>query len=410
MTDAKNPRIRYSPDSAPPGADPTAFRANLAAAVGPLSYPNLPGGEPIDALDDYYEQILVVERYFFMAAEDFAYIMSVETKPDATPLEWAKVYDLLAGAHREKVYRDRRRRLREIREAEGFEAMLDAAVGEDSTQSGLTSLQRLQEYIPKPEDAVFLADIDRRVTQAEEIAPAEWGRVYRLVERTQRVILPEPVAHKEEWLNLYPAEDATTASVTPELEAVEGSPRWHTFGQAQASAPAGSPPPPSFGWAISSPLLALSQGRRTVSLTLGFRADEFRADLIRDLFPALSGPAAHQSGPFRLEISTEKGWIQPDTVTIALGDYRQLSGAAGDEAERLQALRFELTFAENVDPIAPPPADDLDLGRPWPVLRLMLRQIWQLDNTGVAGRFITHYQPFRELALLKTHLKVSVAG
>jgi len=48
---------------------------------------------------------------------------------------------------------------------------------------------------------------------------------------------------------------------------------------------------------------------------------------------------------------------------------------------------------------------------PWPILRLMLRQIWQpdIDQEGM-GRYITHYQPFKELVLLKTHIKVTVLG
>ena len=45
--------------------------------------------------------------------------------------------------------------------------------------------------------------------------------------------MAEPVALKEEWLNVYPIEDATTARVVagPEAGAL---PRWKTFGRAAA--------------------------------------------------------------------------------------------------------------------------------------------------------------------------------
>ena len=51
------------------------------------------------------------------------------------------------------------------------------------------------------------------------------------------------------------------------------------------------------------------------------------------------------------------------------------------------------------------------MAAPWPVFRLMLRQIWQPDKAqGATGRYITHYQPFKDLVLLKTFIQVKVTG
>jgi hypothetical protein len=394
------------PYSLPAGADPTAFAANLKAALGTLGYPQRPKGQAIGDLEAYYTHLLEVESYFFMPAEEFAYLMAVAEKPEATPPEWDKVYAILAEAHRAKVYAERKNALRQVRETEGFEAMISFAVGEAGALTALTALERLEEYIRNAQDAAFLREISQKAATGQVSAEA-WEETYRIVELAQRVRLGEPVAQKEEWLNLYPAEDATTVKVALALEAETDSPRWQTFGQGQPLAPQDSPPPAEFGWAISSPLLALSQGQRTITLTLGFGPDQFQLEAIRRLFASLAGPG----GPFRLDLSSAKGWVQAETVSVKIGDdYHALSGAPRDKPGKLPALQFELSLAETVAPLTPP-AEGARPEAAWPVLRLMLRHIWQPHQSQPeTGRYISHYQLFKELALLRTHLKVAVTG
>ncbi len=388
-----------------------AFEANLEAAVGPLEYPRLPQAEAIADLDSYYDYFLAVEQYFFMSAETFSYLMVVAESEEATPQEWDKVYTILADAHKTKVYADHKKQLKQIREAQGFEAMIAFAVGDERTQTGQSALEQLEKYIRDDNDAAFLRDISQRVATGKVITNEAWDKTYRIVELAQRIRLGEPVAQKEEWLNLYPAEDATTVRVDLGIETETSSPRWKTFGQAQPSVHKDSPPPTTFGWAISSPLLALSQGRRTITLTLGFGADPFHEGLIRRLFPTLSDSTEPDNGPFCIETSTEKGWLQADTVKVNIGDYYDLSDVARNRQETLSALQFELTFAENIAALTPLPVEETQLDTPWPVLRLMLRQIWQPERSqGDIGRYITHYQPFKELVLLRTHIKVAVSG
>ncbi|MFN8459458.1 MAG: hypothetical protein U0401_33210, partial [Anaerolineae bacterium] len=390
--------------------EPAAFEANLAAAVGPLVYPSLPQAKAITDLDSYYGHFLAVEQYFFMPAESFSYVMSVAEKEEAPIQEWDKVYSILAEAHKAKVYADRKKLLKQIRETQGFEAMIAFALGDASLPAGQTALERLKEFIKRGEDADFLEQISRKAATGK-VTDLEWDATYRIVELAQRVRLGEPIAQKEEWLNLYPAEDATTVQVDAGTETGANAPRWKTFGQAQPAVPQDSPPPTTFGWAISSPILALSQGRRTITLTLGFGVDQFHEEIIRRLFPELSDSIEPGNEPFCIEISTEKGWLQADIVKVTMGDYSNLSNLAGKRQDTLPALQFELTLAENVPALTSLPVEADGLDTPWPVLRLMLRQIWQPERSpGEMGRYINHYQPFKELVLLRTHLKVAVSG
>ncbi len=391
-----------------PLTDPMDFVTNFNTALGPLTYPSLGGMATIENVDAFYRCIPELERYFFTAAEDFVYLMqTAETWETANqgeepaPKEWDQVYAILAEAHKTKVYADRKAKLRQICEEQGFEAMLDLAVSGKQQQSSLDSLQIITEYIKKEEDAEFLADISQK---PENVEDSELDNACRILELAQRAFLDEPIAQKEEWLNLYPMEDATAVSVNLDLEDDTDTPRWKTFGQGQAEVSRETLPPTTFGWAIASPLLALSEGTRTITLTLGFQSDEFDSTKISDLFPE-----SDASGPFRIEISTETGWIEADTLTATIGDYQNLSGVAGDEEKTLPAIQFKLDFAENVDALAPLSIDEMQLHSPWPALRLMLRQIWQPIQEKT-GRYINHYQPFKELKLLKTHIDVTVSG
>src|SRR6185295_3301 len=98
------------------------------------------------------------------------------------------------------------------------------------------------------------------------------------------------------------AEDATKVTVgsaDPGAKPV----RWRTFGQKPPEGPGleagplGSmtrgavldrAPPSLIGWAISSPLLLLGQGKRTITVTLGFLARAFDAGAITEVFKQAS--------------------------------------------------------------------------------------------------------------------------
>src|SRR6185436_2388652 len=102
--------------------------------------------------------------------------------------------------------------------------------------------------------------------------------------------LPPPIAQKIEVRNLYAYDDATQAKDSA------AAPGWKTFGQRPLDADAAHPRGAMLGWALRSPLLSLSEGTRTLTLTLGLRGDGFaQADQVAFL-TALGLGAANRSG------------------------------------------------------------------------------------------------------------------
>ena len=386
--------------------DPTAFEANLRTALdlSPMPYASLPGN--VTSLDDYFAAVQRVEQFFWMSAENFAELMALAETPTAQvqDQDWHRIYALLTEAYKAKVSAARRKLLQDVREQQGFAAMLHLALGEDTPQDAQTiapgTLQRyIRRYVRNRSDAEFLEHISQ--TAATGSVPSEdWDRVYRIVEIAQRVRerSGEPVAQQEVWLNLYPAADATAVVATLSTEAEPDQRRWKTFGQGQTSVRTASPPPTVLGWAISSPLLALSEGRRRITLTMGFQPKQHRLTQ-EDL----------DQEPFHIQLSTATGWIEPTTLAMSLGDYQDLQ--AGPEGATLQALQCTLTCADTVEALAAPPREDGQIDSPWPLLRLMLRQIRQPGNAeGTTGMYITHYQPYKELVLVSASLQVKVDG
>ena len=319
------------------------FTANLTAALGPKLFDPL---SPIRDLAGYDAALQELERFFLISAEQYATLITLVDQREPPPQAWAQVEAILAAAYTQRVYADRRQRLQTIREStpDGFARMIAYAAGAESTASALTPLERLQELLPSQADRDFLSAIrDRAQAQpAQPISADEWKRVYTLVELAQRrrENLGEPVAQQATWRNLYPLADATTAQVTLGVAAATQTPHWRTFGQAPRLADRANPPPAALGWAISSPLLALSQGQRTITLTLGFQPEPFDQEAIRALLPLPAAenapvigpfkPAAAKPAsagqpplvnPFRVEISTAKGWIEPESIAVRLGEY-----------------------------------------------------------------------------------------
>ena len=398
------------PPAGSPGFDPTDFEANVDDAIGPVDVET--------DFNQYYAELLKLEAYFFMSAENFAYVMAVADKyvdpvaneqdPAATDAEWGKVYDILAQAHRTKVFTRRRNALKNVREAgddapAGFKAVLHFVLGEHPEQGAANPLERLRDYVATETDYQFLETEQDRLQQNAG-AQIDWGQVYRVLEIAQRIRdrLPEPVAQIKEWVNLHAHPDVTTASVAED----EDNPRWKTFGGRATDTDADNPPAENIGWAISSPLLNLSAGTRRILLTLGFGEDDYDGAKIEPLFAAGPVSSADYAGPFRIEISTEKGWIQPDSIEAKHGDYQQLSAVGGESKQAVPALQLILRFSEQADPIVAPAGEDVLAGSPWPVIRLMLRQRWDAQKE----RFTTDYPPFEHLRLLYVHVRVEVGG
>ena len=192
-------------------------------------------------------------------------------------------------------------------------------------------------------------------------------RIYELSENT--VITPARVAHLK---NLFAPrnEDADppilvgvhAGAVANSKDGLgealdEADPKWPGFGSAAY-------PFATLGLAVSSPLLRLKEGIRTIILT--FSVEDVA--VLLDAFPDASAegsPSEHQLPPlFSGEIYTEKGWVTtlPDIFL--------------DTDERRLVFQFELGMGDPavVDYSPEESGDEPALPTAWPLIRLILRQ------------------------------------
>ncbi|MCU0837335.1 MAG: baseplate J/gp47 family protein [Rhodospirillales bacterium] len=384
-----------------PAGNPADFTGNFAAALGPVDFAAVGVGN----LDAYADAVVAVERYAFMPGESFARVMATAMKAEAatTAKEWAAVYATLADAYTQKVYFKRRNALASARKAagsaaEGLRAMLAIALGETGAAPTATLLEQLGDFVAAAAELAKVRTIAEDIAANRPIAAARWEEAEDILERAQRQRerLPRPVAQREEWINLYAYEDATTVQVRP-AEAGEGHPRWKLFGRPAPAPQPDAPPAEIIGFAIASPLLTLTAGTRQITLTLGM----LKAGTKTPLIDAAAPP------PFSVRISTAKGWIEPQSVTFADADYATLDGITPiPAATPLIGLKITLVFAADADAIAPPPVEDRIAECPWPVLRIMLRPIWDAETQ----RFEARYAQFRALRVARVHLRAAVGG
>lgn len=395
------------------------FDEKLIAAV------NAPDFKVAGGLDGYYQAFLAVEQYFFMPAESFKYIMSVATRPVGSTADewtWDEVYRIVAAAHAEKIYGRRRDALKSLAQPglatgdaiKALAAMLTIvlgvrAPGDDARQLFVDqSLTKLDAFGVTSDDLDYLKGIASSSGQA-----ADWPRVYTVLEIAQRnrENFLAPVAEKVEWRNLYPAADARAVLAQSATQDANALPRWKTFGRGEQVRAMEPVPPPIVGWAISSSLLVLGEGNRTIVLTLGFASDPDHFDLneIRTLLAPPDGAATVATfNPFQVELSTAEGWEQPASVTISwanalMGGYPPVPRV---DTSKLCALTFSLSVSDSQPALAAPSRAVHGIDASSPVLRLMLRPIWIQSDSA----YVTSYQAVRNLSLLRAHLRVAVDG
>jgi hypothetical protein len=284
-------------------------------------------------------------------------------------------------------------------------------------------LNKLGEYGLAEKDRSYLSYIvNREIEPVGERAPTDWEYVYRVLEVAQRnrENFQTPVPKKSEWRNLYPAADAIANSVKAESD---GLSRWKTFGQGEQICEKDPAPEASFGWALASPLLVLSEGTRTISLTLGFSkaADKFNLEqMLALLIPGESGDNAPQSAsviPFQVQLSTEKGWLEPESVVLNWNDPEMTYSPLGrieaenqnsdsPEHNELRALVFKCTLTPSQPALCSLTRDVHGMDATFPVLRLMLKPVWNKQD---ACYLTTSYAVLRNLTLMRAHMHVAVS-
>jgi hypothetical protein len=371
-------------------ADPTNFATNMTAAIGPVDF-TLTGTANIDA---YAAAVVALEQYMFMPADTFAAMMRTADLPEAqvAATRWQDIYGVLREARRQKVFAARRDALRKDREAKadpaaGLLAILADAAGENTSVGIDTLLTELTDFV-SPAELTFLTDL----ATTAAVTPAQWMQAYDILERAgrKRTQIPDPLPVREDWLNLYAYRDATS------LRPANGdTSRWRTFGAAPDVQTSDHPPPEVIGLAIGSPLFSLTTGDREITINLGFYDDG-------------GGPLPAAAEAFSVQVATAKGWVTPDSVDLADGadvDYSKLDDIAPIPAGvRLLGLRLRLRFSAAAAPIAGLPSGQVDC--PWPIVRIMLRQIWDPAQKC----FVIRYARLRSLRLARVHLRAATGA
>ncbi|MFK0731364.1 MAG: hypothetical protein ACFKPT_02875 [Gloeotrichia echinulata GP01] len=275
----------------------------------------------------------LLNQLFFNTIEDFKYCFEIhyrqinfpqENIKKPTDLEWSKVYELVEKAYRKKINWERRNTLKQKRENAGFESMMKFALGNPNPGDSLPEMPNQYNTLEKlftnlnesaPDSAVVLYIKEQLYMSVEDFRlimkvnqnNSDWPEVYRLVEKaqTKKINFTYPPIYKTEIKNIYANSlaDAKAGEVTiPQ--------RFSTFkALPESSANA-------LGFAITSPLLLLQEGTRTITITIICTENTLEQDKIKQIIDS-------KLTPFDIYISSDKQWINlnPESFTFKVGNF-----------------------------------------------------------------------------------------
>ncbi len=384
----------------PSGFDNTSpnFIANLQAALDTLSFPAFPNMElgPLTNIDQFSVALQFLEGYFFSPAADFELLMKTWANPTASPEEWDTVYANLQTAYVNRVYGQQLRGVQQKAQSQQatITGMLQLALDQPATVTGQNLLDQLSFYLA-PASAQYVPISQAMQPGAATLTQDQWTQVVSTLVWVWRNRLgADPVPQQVAWECLSANADASTV----QAEVAGNTARWRTFGQQPA--PAQGPPLTSpLGWSITSPLLCLSQGTRTVQLVLGFDPASFSEATIDKLL-------ATNPYPFTVQVSNGSGWFTPSKLAISRITYDDKTSPPSTPPTQLQGLSFVFTLSVS----DPPVAALTSLASPWPVLRLLLQTVWPDNDNDQGGNYVTPYPLFSSLALDRVWLGVTVQG
>lgn len=403
--------------SLPPG-DATDFAGNLAAALQAAWPPPWP--PDTKGIDDYDALLRKLEAHLAMPVERIAVLVAfaeqIGRDAQSEHHDWSDVDRILADAYGEKLRVARVARLVAVRadgqDAAAFDAVASFVLGATASLSWTDAQSRLAGYLDRSQLDLLARFRDGLVT-GRPLFGFRWSDADTLFELAWRDVqkLPVPIARRIEVRNVYAYDDAM------QVKDGAAAPGWKTFGRRPVAPDATQPRGATLGCALRSPLLSLSEGTRTLTLTLGLRGDGFGPAEQGVFLAALGLGAAEHSGDrlvaalramLAIEVSTAKGWIG-----VRLAAAQLATGAAGDDYWSLRgvarigdadrpALQLQVVVDPTVDALAPLGGER----QTWPALRLSLQPRWN----GTAREWQTAIDPFTPLVLTAVHLKVEVAG
>ena len=408
-------------------SDPADFQAMLEAALSlpPGNWPAARAG--VEALEAYDRELRQLEEHLSMPVERIQVLVSAaETIRSGSLLpapRWDRLLALLADAHRERFHARGRKQLDELRlqlQAAGLEGanVFDALVSRILTDLALLPPSPATDWSWEGARAQLLGSLTtgeltvldgfRQQLQQPGVVPRrfDWPDVLVVLEAAQRRIggVADPEPRTVEWRTLEAASDARAQRLE--------SGRWPTFGRRSVQTKE-HPPEPNLGFGLLSPLLHLSQGERTLGVTLGFATEGFdRATVLKRLVFSDTGPAPSLTelcnANLIVRVRGSKGWIPLSIsradLSDAASDYWTFTGMARPPASPLApsvrpALKLTLEVESSVDAFAPAE------GEASPILQVLLRPMWE----SAAGEWITT-GAFEPLRLEAAHLRVMVKG
>ncbi len=401
---------------------PSAFEDNLEKALAPVWSPPWP--QSTSDIFSYDEAIRGLEAQLSMPVERLVRVLAIAqllkgpTFTRSNPA-WSELDRILIEAHREKFHADRRPQFAAARgedgEVEAFDraATLALVAATDVDEHGLPnadlpwdSARARLDQILEPGQLALLDQYRGQLVDPgapRRFTGADVDRVLELAQCLTRN-LQEPVALVREWRNLHAHADVTALVADP------AAPRWPIFGSVPVQ-DAAAPPTTTLGWAVRSSLLALAQGTRTITITLGLRPFDRRA-FLRDLglTPEFT-PAellAALASALRFEVTGAAAWqvLTPIAAALASGapgdDYWSVRDAVRPNVDDRPALQIKLVVPATAPPIVPL-ATSSDAA---PTLRWTLRHRWNDDDES----WFTTLTPFEPLELATVHLGVAVDG
>ena len=404
------------------------FENNFLATIGPVF--SSPGttflSETITSLDQFHKAVVNLENYFFLPAADIAFLFNyyiiaggAVTEPANKTVVWQTSYAILKKAHKNLALHQKTQNFLDFNELENplkdMLTFMSVALKEYAKKQQIS----VHENIPDLDVALNQNDTVKAITEISpflandditillEIAKGEntqpdWPTVARAVAIAQRNMEGgDPVPQREQWHNLYAAEDAKQVRSPQAFIGAESTPSWPPFGATpEYSRDTGeeqSNAVREIGWGLSSPLFFLQQGLREIQLKLVFLEEGFDESVIE----ALLNTDSSQALPLRCDVSGETEWIEPNELNIEL-----VPSDSDTEKCILATLKYHTSAPSLVAS-----SKTLGIHREHPVLRVMLRQIEQAGSaTENTGQYQSHYPAFRDLQLKRVECSVNVEG
>jgi len=398
----------------------------MQLALGePVPGSNLPlyKGSPVDIKvlqsirntpDTDQESKSYISDMLFLLQDDFMYIMDDYNAPLA---DWERIAYLLGNAYNQKIYQKPGERLLKMMQMalgepgpgddlplyKGLPVNIEVLrmIRNDLTDEGSSSYINDKLFLQQ-EDFIYIID--------NYAAPVvDWEKITGLLRNaynqkaisqnttavnTVNSLLPEPSL--EEWESAYAISDALASAFTSSSGG-DTTLYFNTFGKTHNTNETAAAKLANIGFAISSPLLVLQEGIRTITLTLIFN-NNGNAPTLKDV-----------SFPFSFFISTAKGWLPITPQSFVYGNVdtknNQPIGAAATFTKTdngtYNAIQVQVKLTELYPAVTLPGVFDevMTIQSNYPVLRIIL-------NQAKDGTVNNNYALFKDLQLQNVNVQV----